>query len=365
MTLRTRLAAGLGLLSPRLETPAIDPVTNTAPVLPARRPGGADEVAMSLDAVYRAVSIIQTAVLQLPIDALNADGSRRQDRVADLVATPERGKSLSAWLAETTASLALRGNAYWLTTRDTANVAVNLEVLDPLQVGRSRHPKTGAIVHNYQGKTFHGNEIIHLGIMRRPGQLEGLGPIQACAGRILGAADVAKYADNWIDAGNVPNGILTSPEPLTGEQASRYRDAFVKKVKSGEPVVLGSGLTYQPLFLTPSELQWLDTQNHNTASVARMFGIPARAMLAVIEGATATYSNVSQEDVQFVKFTLMAYLREIEDALSSVLPRGTRARFDLDGVLRTDAMSRYRAYQVGIEAGVLTTEEAKTKENRQ
>ena len=49
--------------------------------------------------------------------------------------------------------------------------------------------------------------------------------------------------------------------------------------------------------------------------------------------------------------TLMADLREIEDHLSSALPRGTRARFDLDGVLRTDA--------------VLTTEEAKTKENHQ
>lgn len=72
-----------------------------------------------------------------------------------------------------------------------------------------------------------------------------------------------------------------------------------------------------------------------------------------------TYSNVAADDLSFVRWTLSDYLGEIEDNLSSALPGSQECRFNLDGVLRPDAASRYAAHEAGIRAGWLLKSEVR------
>ena len=86
-------------------------------------------------------------------------------------------------------------------------------------------------------------------------------------------------------------------------------------------------------------------------------------MLASVEGGSQTYSNLQQEDLSFVRWTLMTYLREIETALTWLLPPGQKAKFNLDAILRPDTLTRYQAHKIGLEAGFLNVDEVRAIEN--
>ena len=318
---------------------------------------------MSLDAVYRAVQILQTGAKQLTLDVWR--GADPVKNKPTWITRPDPWKTTPAFIAETVASLALRGNAYWRVVRSDQGVILSLEVLDPLEI-RIRPPARGSGPNRYE----HGDEklgprdVAHLALLRRPGRKYsyGLGPIQACQTTIDGAAQLRSWADQWITQSTVPNGILSTEQQITQGDATQLKKRFLDSVKATEPVVLGHGVSYKPLLLTPNEMQWLDSQDFNIIAIARLFGIPPRLMLVQLDGSSTTYANQQQEDLSFVRWTLMAYLSEIEDAITWLLPRGLTARFNLDAVLRADTATRYQAHAVGISSGFLTLDEVRAIE---
>ena len=87
-------------------------------------------------------------------------------------------------------------------------------------------------------------------------------------------------------------------------------------------------------------------------------------MLVSLDGNSMTYSNVEQEWLAFVRFTLMQYLRKIEEALTEISPLGQTIRFDLEVLLRSDTKSRYDAHRVALDAGFLTVDEVRAIEGR-
>lgn len=338
-------------------------VTNPA-VLPPNREGYlalSPRQAMSLEAVYRALSILETAAKQLTIDAWR--GKDLLDPPPSIVRRPNIGSTQSRFIVETVASLAQRGNAYWLITRAPSGQILTLDVLPPLEVTPKQNPQTKIIDYTYQGRLYTTRDICHLKLLTVAGEVEGLGPIQAARSNLAGALDLADYASSLVNGGGIPTGILTSDQAISPSLAQETREEWNQTQAIGKGIaVLGKGTKFQVLSLKPEEIQFLETQNFNVTQIARLFGIPARLMLAPLEGTSTTYANAQQEDLQFVKWTLMAYLREIEATLSDILPHGQTARFNLDALLRTDTYTRYQAHQIGISAGFLTIDEARAIE---
>lgn len=342
------LAAHLGLLVRDDTTPGEE---FAGDVRPPARGIDADRVALTLDAVYRAVLVLQTSGSQLTLDAWRGPTPLPERPV--ILARPDVFGTLPAFLGETISSLACRGNAYWRHRLNSTGDVTGVHVLDPLTVtplGEGRYAVAGK-------ETRH---VSHLQLLRRPGQLEGLGPIQACAETVRGAVDLRRWADKWLDEGTVPTGVLTSDQQLDANTAKRYKTQFKESVKPKDGVVvLGSGLAYSPLALKPAEMQFLESQAANVTSMARMFGIPARLMLAEVPSGSETYTNLEAETLSYVRFTLMWYLNEIETAFTELLPRGQVAKFNVDGLLRADTKTRYEAHKIGLDAGFLDLAEVR------
>ena len=126
--------------------------------------------------------------------------------------------------------------------------------------------------------------------------------------------------------------------------------------------VLGKGLDYTPLALSPEDLQFIESQQFNTTQIARLLGIPASLMLAKVEGTSLTYSNIEQEWLTFAEYTLSAYADEICEALTSLLPEGQWCMPDWDSLHRSDTNTRYSAYQTAISAGFMSVDEARARE---
>lgn len=76
-----------------------------------------------------------------------------------------------------------------------------------------------------------------------------------------------------------------------------------------------------------------------------------------------TYSNIEQDWIGFVRFTLTKYLRKIEEALTTFTPRGQTVRFQISALLRSDTLTRYQAHQIALSAGFMTLNEVRAIES--
>lgn len=321
--------------------------------------------ALTISAVYRAVSIVAGHVKQLPLDVYR--GNKTID-VPALVAKPDVTSTQSAFKEQTAVSLALSGNAYWRLYRDSPTGAVqSIQVLNPHNVLIEQDLNTGRLTYRYHDDlgdyTFAEWQIKHLALMRVPGSLYGLGPIQAAQAELCGAVDLRNYATNWFRKGQVPTGVLKTDQVLTPDLATAYRARW-EETNGGERgiAVLGNGMSYTPVYLSPDQAQFLESQQFTITQIARMFGIPAGKLLAEVNGNSMTYTNLESATTDFIRDTLTAYLSEIEDALSDLIPRGQVVRFKVDALLRADKETRYTTYKIALDAGFMTIDEVRAEE---
>ncbi|OYO16283.1 phage portal protein [Enemella evansiae] len=324
--------------------------------------------AATIPAVYRALDVLVGSVGQLTLKSTDHAGQRVNNQ---LVRRPSLTLSRAEWLGQIVLAMATDGNAFLHTRRAPNGEVLELEVWAPATVLPDLDARTGRETGYWRnGKRYPARDVLHLTKMRLPGQVRGLGPIQAAQATLRGALDMRDTMGAWFDTTGQPAGVLTSDQQLSSADALAYRRAWNNLDAEGEPIttednpsrvkVLGKGLRYEPILLKPSDALWLEAQSYTTLEVARLFGIPASLMLASPEGDSQTYANVEQEWIGFIRFTLMAYLRPVEEALSALLE--IDVRFVVDALLRTDTKSRYEAHAVALSNGFLTVNEVRALE---
>lgn len=319
--------------------------------------------ALSLASVYRSVSIIATAMKQLGIHVYRDDAEVTPTPL--VIRQPDIKVTREVWMEQTINSMALSGNAYWLIGRNGRGETINLEVLNPFDVMIQTDDYGTALYYTYRGTIrYELNQIQHLAMMRVPGNVYGLGPIQAAQKELLNARDTRDYASVWFTDSGIPNGVLKSDQMLSPDQAAAAKDAWnlTAGAKNGV-AVLGNGLNYQPMYLNPRDSMFIEAQSWNVQQIGRLFGIPANMLMASVDGNSMTYTNMEQEQMAFVRYTLSQYIVEIESALTHVTTRGTMVKINVDSLLRSDTLTRYQAHKLAIDSGWMTIDEVRAIED--
>lgn len=365
-------AAGPALRSEVVTADRGTPVYLTRSPAPARPAGDRDPLA--LIPVYRAVQLMQTAAMQIPLVVERQGRKLTGTNVPALIRRPSLETDRSDFIAQCVMSLMLTGELFLQRIRAGAEI-IELRIIDPAFVTVTRDDKTRVLTYHYAGRKWSSDDFDHQVMTRRPNALRGFGPLQAARTELGAQADVRDYAGNWFTDTGQPDGLLRSDQPLTADEAQRYRDQWnyydretgtFHDRDGSNPAnvrVLGKGLDFEPLFLNPADAQWLEVRKFNVTDVARLFGVPSSLLLVSLDGNSLTYSNVEQEWLAFTRFTLMAYLRRIEESLTKLAPAGQTVRFNLEALLRSDTKTRYESYRVGIDAGWLHPDEARAHED--
>lgn len=326
--------------------------------------------APTIPAVHRSLSIITTAVMQLSLDVERGGERLPREDMPAIIRRPNLDMTRSEFLEQLTMSMAATGNGFLLKEQVGADTN-QIHVLNPheVQVYRDNRDR---LRYSYRDRTYQAGELEHIKLLSMPGSLYGIGPIQAAQGTMRTARDMRDFSANWFDTGT-PSGVLSSDDRLTAEEAQMYRRSWNGLDADGKPIsdmenpsrvkVLGRGLRYNPVSLSPKDALWIDAQSFSTLEIARIFGVPSSLLLTAIDGNSMTYANVEQEWLGFVRFGLMAYLRRIEEALTSLTPRGQTVRFNVEALLRSDTKTRYDAHSVALSAGFLTVNEVRKIED--
>ena len=228
------------------------------------------------------------------------------------------------------------------------------------------HPDHVAIddgVYLVNGEPMPPGSILHLRGMLPYWTQHGHGVITNCGGELGLAATVGSYAAGVFQSG-VPAGYLKSTQPnMDAKGAATLKAAWLAQHGGSKRsiAVLNATTEFTPISISPVDAQLASAREWSLRDVAMAFGIPAY-MLGV-PGDSSTYANVESRMTELVRFSLMPWIRRIENELEAQLARGTTVVVDTDGLLRADTSTRFKGYADALAAGWMTVDEVRALED--
>ena len=339
--------------------------------------------AMQMTAVYSCVRILSEAVSGLPLHLYKyTDGGSKEKAVGHplyFVLHDEPNPEMTSFVFRETlmTHLLLWGNAYAQIIRNGKGEVVALYPLMPNRMTVNRDDR-GQLYYEYQtstdeAKTIKGGmvrlkptDVLHVPGLGFDG-LVGYSPI-AMAKNAIGLAIAAEeYGSKFYANGAAPSGVLEHPGTLKDPSKVRdsWNEAFGGSSNSHKVAVLEEGLKYTPISISPNEAQFLETRKFQINEIARIFRIPPH-MVGDLE--KSSFSNIEQQSLEFVKYTLEPWLVRWEQSMARVLiyPSDKSQyfiKFNVDGLLRGDYASRMNGYATARQNGWMSANDIRELEN--
>ncbi|GAA2855341.1 hypothetical protein GCM10010472_10780 [Pseudonocardia halophobica] len=332
---------------------------------------GAYSGAMSLPGAWRASLLISDLLGSLPWQVLR-DRAGVQERLPTppLLLQPSPPDTAVTTFSSVVLDLVWRGNAIGLIAsrgRDGYPTSVALVPAESVQVRRAGRGEIGftegEVIYQIGQDLYPADEVIHVKGPSRPGALRGMSVLEAHLSKSLRLADQLDEQARSVDTAAVPSGVLKSTDPAFDESDARAVAAGWKANQRTRGLqIINSSMEYTPVAWNPTEAQLLEARKYSLHQIALIFGL-SPSWLGVSSGDSMTYSNLESEATNLVRFSLIGHISRLEQAFSTALPRGTWAKLNLDGLLRSDTMTRYQAHEIGIRAGFLLPSEARGLED--
>ena len=339
--------------------------------------------AMQMTAVYSCVRILAEAVAGLPLHLYKYTESGGKEKAIDhplyLLLHDEPNPEMSSFVFRETlmTHLLLWGNAYAQIIRNGKNEVIALYPLMPnkMSVDRDEH---GQLYYTYQrsneeAPTMKGSSVIlkPSDVLHIPGLgfdgLVGYSPIAMAKNAIGMAIACEEFGAKFFANGAAPSGVLEHPGTI--KDPSRVREAWQSQFggssNSGKVAVLEEGMKYTPISISPEQAQFLETRKFQINEIARIFRVPPH-MVGDLE--KSSFSNIEQQSLEFVKYTLDPWVIRWEQSImrSLLTPEEKKtyyAKFNLDGLLRGDYQSRMNGYAIGRQNGWMSANDIRELEN--
>ena len=342
-----------------------------------------EKSAMQLTAVYACVRILAEAIAGLPLHLYRRGKNGSKDKAADhplysLLHDEPNPEMTSFVFRETMMThLLLYGNCYSQIIRDGRGQVTALYPLMPNQMSVDRDER-GQLYYTYlrsneEAATMSGSTVYLMpeDVLHVPGLgfdgLVGYSPIAMARNSIGMALACEEYGAKFFANGASPSGVLEHPGTI--KDISRLRESWNSvyggSKNAGKVAILEEGMHYAPISISPNEAQFLETRKFQVDEIARIFHVPPH-MIGDLE--RSTFSNIEQQSLEFVKYTLNPWVCRWEQALTRALlsPREKREyfiKFNVDGLLRGDYQSRMNGYAVGRQNGWMSANDIRELEN--
>ena len=211
-------------------------------------------------------------------------------------------------------------------------------------------------------------EVWHLKLLPLTADgLMGVSPMWLGRESIGAALALQEYGARFFANDATPPFIIKHPGNFKDDQSKANFLAALKRwwggSNRGSPGVLEYGMEAMKLGASNEEAQFLETRKEHNLDICRIWRVPPHKV-GILD--RATFSNIEHQSLEFVTDTILPWLRLIEQAISRDLlmqPERFYAQFNVDGLLRGDLESRYRAYAVGRNWGWLSVNDVRRREN--
>ena len=339
--------------------------------------------AMQMTAVYACVRILSEAVAGLPLHfyRYKADGSKEKAIDSNLyhLIHDEPNPEMSSFVFRETlmTHLLLWGNAYAQIIRNGKGEVIALYPLMPNKMSVDRD-ENGKLYYTYtrsdcEPNAMNGSSVVlePKDVLHIPGLgfdgLVGYSPIAMAKNAIGLAIATEEFGSKFFANGAAPSGVLEHPGTI--KDPARVREAWQSQFggsgNSGKVAVLEEGMKYTPISISPEQAQFLETRKFQINEIARIFRVPPH-MVGDLE--KSSFSNIEQQSLEFVKYTLDPWVVRWEQSLSrSLLSEDEKKqyffKFNLEGLLRGDYQSRMNGYAIARQNGWMSANDIRELED--
>ena len=273
--------------------------------------------------------------------------------------------------------LLLWGNAYAQIIRNGKGEVIALYPLMPNKMTVDRD-ENGQLFYTYtrsneEAPTMEGStvklkpsDVLHIPGLGFDG-LVGYSPIAMAKNAIGMAIACEEYGAKFFANGAAPSGVLEHPGVIKDPAKVResWNSTFGGSGNAGKVAVLEEGMKYTPISISPEQAQFLETRKFQINEIARIFRVPPH-MVGDLE--KSSFSNIEQQSLEFVKYTLDPWVIRWEQSLSrSLLSNGDKKtyffKFNVEGLLRGDYASRMTGYATARQNGWMSANDIRELEN--
>ena len=343
-----------------------------------------ETTAMQTTAVYACVRILSEAIASLPVHVYQYKDGGGKEMVIDhplyQVLHDEPNPEMTSFVFRETlmSHLLIWGNAYAQIIRDGAGRVLGLYPLLPNKMDVQRDDK-GEIYYVYSRSSDENPNFKEYGdiklqkedVLHIPGLgfdgLIGYSPIAMAKNAVGMTLACEEYGASFFANGANPCGVLEHPGVL--KDPSKVRDswnAVYRGTSNAHKIaVLEEGMKYQQVGIPPEEAQFLETRKFQINEIARLYRIPPH-MVGDLE--KSSFSNIEQQSLEFVKYTLDPWVIRWEQSLQkALLLPGEKGKYfiklNVDGLMRGDYQSRMNGYSIGRQNGWLSANDIREMED--
>ena len=332
-----------------------------------------EENSMRYAAVQACVRVLSEDIAALPLYLYRRTGQGGKERAADhplyplLRLAPNPEMTAIAFKEALMVNVLLTGNAYAFIEMNGAGRVMALWPMMSSEVQPYR-TEAGAIRYRAGRVDLSAAEVLHIPGLGYDG-LMGMSPISYARETIgLGIA-AEEFGGQFFKNGTHLGGVITVPGHLSDDSFERTKTQFQQMYRGlqnshGVPLLEG-GATYQQVGIAPEDAQFLETRKYQRSEIAGIFRVPPH-MVGDLEH--ATFSNIEHQDISYLQRSLLPWLTRIEQNMTQKLLTAEEKReyvieHETGSFMRGDTKSRFEAYAIGIQNGILSVNEARSKEN--
>ena len=337
---------------------------------------------LTIGAVFQAVNLISGDVAKLPLNVyrrrpdLGVKG-REVDEAhpAQKLVKYRPNAEMSAfkfWRRLMTHAL-IWSNAYALIERDPMGNPIALFPLLPDRTAPAR-TKDGVLYYTSEiDGELHGfaaSNILHIEQISITGESDCQMVYKAREAFALALA-AEQFASKYFRNGGRIGGILEVPVGMTKQGADNLESGFRKTYDqldaAFKSVILRDGAKFHQGQFTPEQTQMLGARQEQVKEIARWFNIPPHKLG---DDSKASYNSLEQENRAYLNGCLSHWLKTIEAEcyLKLLTPAEQEQNsrfieFNVAALVAADIATQYGIFRTGIEAGILSPDEVRAKQN--
>ena len=338
-----------------------------------------EDTAMTFFAVWACVKVVSEDLASLPLFVYRRDGKNKEPAIDHpayklLHDSPNPEMSAIQWREAAQAHLMLWGNHYSMIQQNLRGDPLAIWPLNPANMEVSR-TDNNELIYKYRltktGETeyFSKEEILHIAGLGFNG-LVGYSPIKYHAETIGTGMAEQQYQSSTFGSGGRLSVVFVHPGHPHKTPNKEARDDFVARLRKeyGGPQGQRIGVTWEgmkpeKISMTPEDAQFIESRKLTWVQACAIYRVQPHKVMNLFN---ATFSNIENQDIDYVKSSIRPWAVRWEQAINMKLLQSSEQYFaehKLDGLMRGDIASRYNAYAIGRQWGWLSPNDIRALEN--
>ena len=339
---------------------------------------------LGLPAIFAGVRAIGEIVGQLPLHLLQRDTNNNNispvetHPLCDLVCTggtgPNSYQTAHEFIELMTLRAVIYNNAYAMIERNKRRVTEVLPISPNAVAIGNFDEKIGYVDYTitYENHPPMDNvpasKVLHLKGFSLNG-FEGRSLPSVMADAINSSMNVERAAQASLSQGVRASGFLKRGRTITQDQADGLRvelENFSGAINAGKVPILPPDVAWEKMGMSNQEAEMMPSRKFSITNQARMLRVPPH-IVGDLE--KATFSNISEQNRQFLDHSIMPWLVRWTSRLAKGLltpaerSRGLFFKFDTSAFLQAQTKDRYEALHKAVGGPFMTPNEARQHED--